>query len=359
MKEIYVKTLMNETVTCLKQETPLRDAIKQMVENEISCTIIEQDGNPLGIVTERDLVKILNSDLDQIDLSRPISEFMTSPVLLLKQDETLFDALVVSKAGRVRHLPVVGDDEKLVGLVTQSDLADAHYHVTELQAERIEKAITDKVGELQNLVGVLQNLNEELQALSMEDHLMEIGNRRAMEVDLEHIHASALRYKDPYSVLLIDVDKFKLYNDHYGHQMGDDVLKRVATILKANIRKSDRLYRYGGEELLVVLPHINSEQLEFVSAKLIRAIAVDKMPHEKSNLDVVTISGGAANVMNGGTVVDRWETLVEIADQCLYKAKESGRNQSIVASRAIYEGAQSPAEVVQLNPRLTGGAKSG
>jgi len=352
VKEIYVKALMNETFTCLKQDTPLRDAIKQMVENEISCIIIEKDRMPLGIVTERDLVKILNDGPKKIDLSNPISNFMTSPIIRLRQDETLFDALVVSKAERVRHLPVVDNSEKLVGLVTQTDLANAHYHVIELQAEMIEKAIAEKTD-------VLLKLIEELQALSMEDHLMEIGNRRAMEVDLDHIHASALRYKDTYSILLIDVDNFKLYNDHYGHQSGDGVLKRVAQILKSSIRKSDRLYRYGGEELLVVLPHINVQQLAIASAKLVAAIAEDGMPHEKSNFNIVTISSGAANVMDGDSIADSWEQLVKTADQCLYKAKESGRNRSFVARQFNRMVDKSQSKVVQLNSNLKDATRTG
>lgn len=352
MKEIYVKSLMSETVTCLKKNAPLRDAIKLMVKNEFSCIVIEQDGIPIGIVTERDLVKTLNNDLVQVDLSCPVFDIMTSPIIRLKQDETLFDALVVSRAEGVRHLPVVDDNEQLVGLITQTDIANAHYHVTELQTEIIENAIAEKVD-------VLQKVNEELQALSMEDHLMEIGNRRAMEVDLGHIHASAVRYKEAYSILLIDVDNFKPYNDHYGHQSGDDVLRQVAQLLKTNIRKSDRLYRYGGEELLVVLPHISVQQLEIASAKLVAVIANERIPHSKSNFNIVTISSGAANVMGGDSVPDSWEKLVEIADQCLYKAKASGRNRSFVASQTNAAVAKSQAKVVQLKANSKGATGTG
>lgn len=331
MKEILVKTLMSGRVTCLSPEDSLRKAVNKMVINRYSCIVIEKEGSPIGIVTERDLAKVLNGTEQEEKLALPVSEYMTSPILRLNQNESLFDALVVSKAEKVRHFPVVDDDDKLVGLITQSDLANAHFQVTEMQSEMIEKAISEKND-------VLQKINEELQALSMEDHLMEVGNRRAMEVDLNHIHASALRYKQPYSVILIDVDHFKRYNDHYGHQMGDEVLVRVAELLKMHVRAADRVYRYGGEELLVVLPHTDGEQVITPAEKLVRVVAEDNMPHEKSPHQRLTISCGGACAKSGDDVLATWEELVKLADNCLYEAKETGRCKAVVAS-------QSPPEI--------------
>lgn len=328
LKEILVKTLMTEGVTCLQPEATLREAVDSMVENRYSCIIIEDEGTPLGIITERDLVKVLAKANQEDNLSLPVVDFMTSPILRLNQNESLFDALVVSKAEKVRHLPVVDDADKLVGIVTLTDLANAHFHVTELQSEMIEKAIHDKTD-------VLQKINEELQALSMEDHLMEIGNRRAMEVDLDHIHASALRYRQPYSIILIDVDCFKLYNDHYGHQMGDDVLKRVADLLKESVRAADRVYRYGGEEILVVLPHTNGVQVGIPSEKLVKVVAADKIPHAMTLYGSLTISCGGACAMDGDSVIGTWAELVEQADQCLYRAKENGRNRAEIAEQSV------------------------
>jgi len=320
MKEILVETLMSSEVNCLSADTSLRQAAEQMVERRISCIIIKQDKSPIGILTERDLVKVLCSNNHEQDLHRPISGFMTSPVLSLNQNESLFDALVFNRAERVRHLPVVNDNDELVGLVTQSDLANAHFHVTELQTQLIEQAIASKTQ-------VLQQVNEELQALSMEDHLMDIGNRRAMEVDLNHTHAGAIRHDQNYSILLLDIDYFKRYNDHYGHQMGDDALKQVASILKQQIRASDRLYRYGGEELLLLLPHSSLEQAALVADKLVKSIHTSSIPHKISPLGCITISGGCASVeKHPGEKYSEWEQVVEEADRALYQAKNNGRN---------------------------------
>lgn len=232
--------------------------------------------------------------------------------------------MVVSRSEKIRHIPVVNDDECLVGLVTYSNLVNAHFQVVETQSEMIEHAVAERTGQL-------QQLNDELQTLSMEDHLMGIGNRRAMEVDLGHTHNALIRYKNPYAVLLMDLDLFKLYNDHYGHQAGDDALKSVADVLKNNIRGSDRLYRYGGEEILLVLPQTSAAQAEIMARKLVSSIAESAISHAKSPYEVLTISCGGACALNNENVISSWEEVVEQADKNLYQAKNDGRNCSVVS----------------------------
>lgn len=323
MKQVLVKTLMTEDVTCLPPEASLQQVIKKMVDQCYSCMIIKKNDLPVGIVTERDLVSVLNHAAGEIDLSLPVSDFMSSPVHSLNENETLFDAMVMSRVEKIRHIPVLNDDEYLVGLVTYSDLVEAYFEVIETQSEMVEQAVIARTGKL-------QQINDELQALSMEDHLMKIGNRRAMEVDLGHTHNASDRYGISYSVLLLDLDFFKLYNDYYGHQAGDDALKSVAETLKANIRGSDRLYRYGGEEILLLLPHTEVEQAAEVARKLVSSIAKSDIPHQKSPYQFLTISCGGACVLNNEQSVSDWQELIKLADHNLYRAKEDGRNRSVV-----------------------------
>ena len=226
MKEILVKTLMSEEISCLPPDVALKLAVEKMVAQRYSCIIISQNKRPVGIITERDIVRALNQEVQEINLLLPISDFMSSPILSLNENQSLFDAMVISRAERIRHIPVLNDDECLVGLVTQSDLANAHFQVIEMQSAMIKESVAEKTDQL-------QKMNNELQTLSMEDHLMRIGNRRAMEVDLGYTHKSVIRYDQAYSVLLMDIDFFKFFNDHYGHQAGDDALKSVADILKS------------------------------------------------------------------------------------------------------------------------------
>jgi len=315
---------MSREISCLTPEASLREAVQLMVDQRYSCIIVKKNDFPIGIITERDLVKVLNQDSKDIDLSLAISKLMSSPISTLNESNTLFDAMVISRTEKIRHLPVVDDDECLVGLVTHTDLANAHFSVIEQQTQMIENAVAAKTNEL-------SLLNDKLQALSTEDHLMKIGNRRSMEVDLTRTHASSIRYDLPYTALLMDIDFFKLYNDHYGHPAGDEALKSVANVLKENIRGSDRLYRYGGEELLLILPSTNISQAEKVARKLLSSLVKLAIPHEKSTYEVLTISCGGACVLNNGDMYATWEELVEQADSNLYKAKKSGRNCSIVS----------------------------
>lgn len=323
MKDIFVKNLMSRKVSFLPPDATLQQAVSEMITQGYSCVVIKQDDLLVGIVTERDLVKALNQYASKIDLSLPVSSIMSSPLSSLNESATLFNALVISRAEKIRHLPVVNDDEQLVGIVTQTDIANAHFRVIQLQSEIIERSVADKTSEL-------TQLNHELQALSTEDFLMKIGNRRAMEVDLAYTHANFMRYKHPYSVLLLDIDFFKLYNDHYGHLAGDEALKSVADILKENIRDSDRLYRYGGEELLVVLPNTNTSQAEKVARKLLLSIEKYAIPHVESSYGILTISCGGACALKNDEMIKSWEALVELADNNLYIAKNAGRNCTVV-----------------------------
>ena len=321
MEEVQITSLMSSGVEMLAPDTCLKQVIRIMRNNRHSCVIIGVDGVPTGIVTERDLVKMLDQMMN--DASMPehrVDEIMAREPHTVNCSQSLFDALAITRAEHIRHLPVVDDQDKLVGLLTQTDLANAHFHVIEMQREIIERAIESQTGEL-------KEANERLHALSMEDALLGIGNRRAMEVDLEHTHAVMRRYKHPYAVALIDIDHFKLYNDHYGHLEGDACLQQVSQLLEQTIRESDRLYRYGGEEFLLVLPDTDQGGAMVLARRLVENLYDAAMPHCKSPWNVVTISVGiaACSITHGET--GSWKDVVECADKSLYGAKSSGRNQ--------------------------------
>ena len=245
---------------------------------------------------------------------------MSTPPCTVSNEQTLFDALVIARAESVRHLPVVNRSGKLVGLITQTDLARAHFEVIEAQQQAIERAIHERTEQL-------LAANAELQSLSMEDGLLHIGNRRAMEVDMEHTHARAARYNQTYTTVLLDVDFFKAYNDHYGHMAGDDALKQTASIVKSAIRKSDRIYRYGGEELLMLLPDTNPAGGEVLTQRILKALQDASITHCKSPYGVITMSAGiACYEPEQPDVPSEWREVVHAADLRLYQAKEAGRN---------------------------------
>ena len=288
MKEIPITDLMTPDVEPIAPETPIREVIHLMYSRRQSCAVIGRDRVPLGVITERDLVGLLDRSLDSPAACNCTAEsIMSAPPHTLAENQSLFDALVISRAERVRHLPVVDAKQQLIGLVTYSNLAEAHFHVVERQQHEIERAVADRTE-------ALRETNEELLRMSMEDGLLGIGNRRSMEVDVDHTHQLSERYQRTYSVVLLDIDHFKRYNDQYGHPAGDECLKKVANYLKASVRGVDRLYRYGGEEFLLLLPDTDFKGANKLSERLLKRLFEKGIPHETSPYRVVTVSAGIA-----------------------------------------------------------------
>ncbi len=326
MKEIKITDLMTKEVKGVERQTPLREIVESMTRQRLSCKLVTDQGAPVGIITERDMVKLLlRTAEDPSMLDHPAEELMSSPIVTLHSDETLYDAMVVSRAEKLRHLPIVDKNGSLLGLVTQADIAKAHFHVIEIQAEMIEKAIHERTIDL-------REANAELQAMSLEDALMGIGNRRAMEVDLEHTHASSLRNGRQYCVALADVDYFKKYNDHYGHSAGDEVLRVVAQTFEECMRKTDRIYRYGGEEVLLLLSDTDAKGALIFMQRAIKALAERGIPHCKSPYGFLTSSAGVAAAVVDGKCRATWHEVVEEADKALYRAKEANRNTAQIAA---------------------------
>jgi two-component system, cell cycle response regulator len=174
--------------------------------------------------------------------------------------------------------------------------------------------------------GELQSLNRDLYEQSRQDALTGVGNRLRMEEDLEAIEAGVERYEHGYAVALCDVDHFKAYNDARGHPAGDEVLRSVAGALRGTCRKGDAVYRYGGEELLVLLPGQSIELALAAGERMRQAVEGLGIPHPDADpAPVVTISVGVAargHTADGGGV----GKLLAAADQALYRAKSEGRN---------------------------------
>lgn len=177
------------------------------------------------------------------------------------------------------------------------------------------------------LVGMsieLQQANQTLEKISMQDGLTGIYNRRSFDLYLDKQTAISRRYKRPLALLLFDIDSFKAYNDHYGHQAGDDCLKGVAAALQACCRRTaDMTARYGGEEFAIILPETDLAGALVVAEVARDAVEGMRIPHA-SGTQHVTISGGVSVLafVPGYSV----EQLILDADRNLFAAKRSGRN---------------------------------
>ncbi|HEX2182857.1 MAG TPA: diguanylate cyclase [Rubrobacteraceae bacterium] len=171
----------------------------------------------------------------------------------------------------------------------------------------------------------LETLNRKLFEQSREDPLTRLGNRLRLREELDALLGGAERYGHSYSAVLCDVDYFKLYNDRYGHLAGDEVLQKVASTVIKELRSGDTAYRYGGEEVLIILPEQSLESAAAIADRLRRAVEDLRIPHEaKDPPGVVTISAGVAALPAGGA--KSADDLLKEADEALYRAKQSGRN---------------------------------
>jgi diguanylate cyclase (GGDEF)-like protein len=153
------------------------------------------------------------------------------------------------------------------------------------------------------------------------DVLTGLGNRLRLAEDLDALCGRVARYGHAYSVVLLDLDDFKGYNDSAGHLAGDDVLRAVARALEQQIRTGDALYRYGGEEFLALLPEQTIESAAIAAERLRTSVEALAVPHPAGG--VVTVSAGVAALTDAESRPDQ---LFELADQALYRAKQGGRN---------------------------------
>jgi diguanylate cyclase (GGDEF)-like protein len=174
----------------------------------------------------------------------------------------------------------------------------------------------------------LQVLNTKLETLSLTDALTGIANRRHFDDVLTQEWARATRIGAPLALAIMDVDWFKLYNDHYGHPAGDACLRQIAQTLASTVsRSSDLVARYGGEEFVFLAPMTDPAGAQAMARKVVQAVAALALTHAYSPLGHVTLSVGVVSLQPGAD--GSTETLLRRADAALYQAKHQGRNQVV------------------------------
>ncbi|HEY9645080.1 MAG TPA: diguanylate cyclase [Chroococcidiopsis sp.] len=223
-------------------------------------------------------------------------------------------------------VPIV-QKEQLWGLLIVHQCSDARHwqswEIELLQQLATQLAIAIQQSELYEQLTVA---NHELERLATLDGLTQVANRRRFDEYLQQEWIRSQREQMPLSLILCDVDHFKHYNDHYGHQMGDLCLKQVAQAIRTHAqRPADLVARYGGEEFVIVLPNTDPEGACHIAARINDEMQALKIPPAASGVcDHVTISIGVSTVMPSHERSPA--TLIETADQALYQVKTHGRN---------------------------------
>jgi len=280
----------------------VRTYVKRMTDREI---VLLEAGHTEEIQNALDKGRI---DLVLMDNQMPgksgmewlaeITKKQLAPVVMLTGSGTEEIAAQAFQEGAVGYLPKGSlSQEKLQNII---DVALDKW-------TRLQQAMADK---------------EKLEILATFDSLTGLYNRRAILSKLRDLINLAHRYKEDFSLSMLDIDHFKRVNDRYGHLTGDEVLEKIATLIRRNIRDTDIVGRYGGEEFIIILPKTNLSSSWCVAERLRITIEETEMKDSAGNVFAITVSQGLAG----------WErdedatALISCADEALYKAKEKGRN---------------------------------
>ncbi|MDB5793115.1 MAG: diguanylate cyclase [Massilia sp.] len=244
---------------------------------------------------------------------------------------TLADLVIQNRTDEIRRIyPLHGKAQSAASPLSVETWCDMPRAGRRRYLAADASPIFDDNGRLKAVVETLRDLTEEkmaqlaLEKLASRDGLTGLANRRCFDDTLAAEWARALRQCQPLSLLMVDVDNFKAYNDANGHLGGDECLKRIATAVASEMRANDLVARYGGEEFAVILPNQSLKGAAIVAERIRRRVEALQLPNGQAPLRQVTVSIGAATAIAG--LDNQASELVAIADAALYRAKHLGRN---------------------------------
>jgi len=317
---------------CDKEHKSLEKLIQYLSDLGHDCVTADNGKKVIKMLEEEELDLIILDtqlpDMSGIEVTKQLKESCYHiaswlPVMLMSHDSSDVNIITALNAG--------ADDfmAKPIGF----DLMKAKLGVLRRIVSRRENLI-DFGNQLQDLNERLIASNQLLSELSLKDPLTLLANRRAFEEGLERTCRMAHRDKTASSLIMIDVDHFKPYNDTYGHQAGDICLKQVAQAIKNSLfRSSDIAARYGGEEFSVILPNTDEKEAMEIGERIRAAVEKLNLSNIGSPRGYISVSMGVSCAKAKQSFVS--ESLVAAADAALYQAKENGRNTVVASNQEV------------------------
>lgn len=229
------------------------------------------------------------------------------------------------------HLNDVSGKIKSKKTMTKQEVEDILGEVMEGTQDMMRQNVTleEELGRSSKAMKELQRDLELVRKEALTDGLTNLSNRKAFDAEIRRVAREAQKEGATFSLLMMDIDHFKSFNDNYGHQVGDQVLRLVARTLTDGVKGRDMAARFGGEEFAIILPETNLQAAIKVAESLRKAVAGKEVINRNSGekLGRITLSGGVAQFVAGETVED----VIERADAALYTSKHNGRNQIAAA----------------------------
>lgn len=266
--------------------------------------------------------EFLKSDVN--DRMTDVSERMHARIEAVH--EAIDTAMTTANAYSGSLQSASGDLERDISVQSMKALAARLLSETR-RMQDTNRALEQKLEASRDDIAALQRDLDDVRRESMLDPLTKIANRKSFDEGIEAAIAEASAGHNPLCLMLVDIDHFKTFNDTYGHQTGDQVLRLVAMTLKSNIKGKDLAARYGGEEFVAILPSTDLEGALIVAENVRKAIQAKELLKRSTNekLGRVTASFGVAAFRQADTAA----SLIERADRCLYAAKHAGRNRVV------------------------------
>ena len=304
-------------------EVSIRELVGEILESEGHEITLAEDGEDALEKFKRTWHEIVFSDIrmpkmNGIELLAAVKEINANTQFVVMTSHASIDnSIEALKKGAFDYILKPFEDLDVVADAAKRAMAN-------LSGIRRQKYLLDTLSRQNE---ELDTLNIKFRDLAIRDGLTGLFNRRYAQERLDKEFDRATRFTRELSVLFMDLDHFKFFNDTHGHQAGDEILQVLAALMTQAVRESDTLARWGGEEFVVVAPETNQEDACMLAERIRKSVAGHPFPNAAQQpLGIVSLSIGVASISNG---TESPEKLLRFADDAVYCAKDSGRNRTV------------------------------